>query len=498
MSNQGVCYLVGAGPGDLGLFTLRAKELIENADVIIYDYLANSRSLMWGRSGVEIIYVGKKAASHALPQDGINELIVQKTKEGNQVVRLKGGDPFIFGRGGEEAEALKQAGLKFEIIPGVTSAVAASAYAGIPVTHRGHNTSLTLLTGHEDPSKAESAINWQALVDIKGTLAIYMGMGRIRPIMQNLMDHGLVKTTPVGVIQWGTTSKHKSITGTAETISDLVEHHKFGAPAIIIVGQVAEYKKTLSWFEDKTLLGQRIVVTRTRKQSSALAKMLTDRGAEVLEIPTIRVTSVKNSLETLVSLSDSDWFVFTSPNAVEYFFEQYLQHYDIRSLSGKRIAVVGPATAKKIQDYYLKIDLQPETYTAKALVEAWADDQAGAHVVFPCGNLAKDEIEKGLSAKNCQVSRLEVYRTDPEMDDLTGHREDLCDHGADWVIFSSSSAVENFHALNLDYPKNKCKYASLGPVTSQAMHTLGYNVDLQSKESTIPCLVEELENFVAT
>jgi uroporphyrinogen III methyltransferase/synthase len=485
----GTVYLVGSGPGDLNLVTLRAKELVEQADAIVYDYLANERMLDWAERGTKIIYVGKKGDQHTIPQEEINQLLVDLAKKYKRIVRLKGGDPYLFGRGGEEAEFLVLNKVPYEVLPGVTSAIAAAAYAGIPITHRSATSTLTFVTGHEDPTKDESSINCKALAELKGTLAIYMGMKNLPLIQQQLMTHGLSATTPAAVIQWGTTSQQRSVISNLKDISTAVTKAGLSSPAIIIIGEVARYSENLSWFEKRPLLGQRIILTRTREQSSRLRFLLMDQGADVWELPTIHIKENKASRNWTEHLSDYNWLIFTSPNAVNHFFEFYTEHHDIRSLQGIKIAAVGPATAKAIEKLYLKVDLIPKTYTAEGIIEVWTDKNA--KVLFPCGNLAKDDIEKGLKSLGATVDRLEVYHTIPETE-KTITAEKLSESGADWIIFSSSSAVENFCALKLNYPKDKVRYASLGNVTSTAMREHGFTVDLESKESTMESLVEGL------
>lgn len=496
MSGSGICYLVGAGPGDVGLFTLRAKELIEQADVLVYDYLASPEALNWVKQGAECIYAGKKAKDHTLTQGEINELIVKRTQAGQMVVRLKGGDPYVFGRGGEEGQELRAAGVDFEVVPGVTSAIATAAYAGIPVTHRDHNACLTLLTGHEDPAREEqelSKLDWEAMVRSKATLAIYMGVGRMGRIMSKLQECGMRGDVPVAVIQWGTTERHRSVVGTVETIAQKCEREKLGSPAMMVVGSVVNLKPELNWFEDrgrKPLRGKRIVLTRTRKQASRLGKLFREKGAEVLEIPTIRIEETSHESEVKgKDFTDYDWLVFTSPNGVEYFFNEYFRERDLRELAGIKIAVVGPATRDKIQALRIKVDFQPEVYTAAGLVEGWEESENGKKVLFVCGNLAGGEVEKGLGGRGCQVTRLEVYRNVPELEDVTGHRRRFCEEGADWLIFASSSAVENFKALNLSYPEEGLCHASLGPVTSEAMKKSGYSVDYEAEVSKMEVLV---------
>jgi len=347
---KGCCYLVGTGPGDPGLVTQRALELVQAADVVIYDYLASGSLMEKVRPGAEKIYVGKKAGDHTLSQEGINELIVAKSREGKAVVRLKGGDPYLFGRGGEEAQELVRAGVPFEVVPGITSAMAASAYAGIPITHRDHASCVTFLTGHEDPTKPESNLNWKALVDSRATLAIYMGMQRIEGITEKLMQNGMAGGTPSAVVQWGTLPSQRAVFGTVETIAECCRRENISAPAIILIGSVVGLHAELKWFSERPLHGTRIVVTRTRKQASRLKNLLKEEGAEILELPTIRIEAIPEPLPEGEDWTQYDWTVFTSPNAVEHFFGKFCRDRDLRELGRCRIAAVGPATAEKVRE----------------------------------------------------------------------------------------------------------------------------------------------------
>src|SRR4051812_7603856 len=320
----GVVYLVGAGPGDAGLMTMRGAELLARADVVVYDALVNADLLRLAPKEAEVIYGGKRSKDHAIPQEELNALLVRKAKEGKTVVRLKGGDPYTFGRGGEEAEELGEAGIRFEVVPGVSSISAAPNYAGIPITHRAHCSSFTVITGHEDPNKAESSVDWAHVAKDRGTKVILMGMERIVEIARLLIQHGMPPETPVGMVRWGTTGRQASIEGTLATIPKVIEETGFGAPAVTVIGGVVGLREKLNWFETRPLFGQRIVVTRTREQASGLASQLGELGAEVLEIPTIRIEqpTEKNDLkEALLGLHEYDWVVFTSPNGVTSFFE---------------------------------------------------------------------------------------------------------------------------------------------------------------------------------
>lgn len=490
-AKRGICYLVGAGPGDLGLVTLRARELIERADAIVFDNLANPEMLAWARDDAELVYAGKIAGRHILTQDEINARIVEFTRRGLAVVRLKGGDPFVFGRGGEEAQELRAAGCEFEIVPGITSAAAASAYAGIPLTHRDFCTNVTLVTGHEDPDKPASRLYWEHLARTGGTLAIYMGMERIAALMEILRTHGRSPDEPVAVIQRGTTGRHRSVTGTLATIAGIAEAAGLKAPAMIVVGGVVSLQPALAWFEQRPLLGQTVLLTRTRAQASRLRALLSAQGAEVWELPTIRISALPVPAAELARAASAEWLVFTSPNGVDYFFKAYLERNDIRTLAGVKVACVGPATAARLRERGIQPDWIPASFTAAELARSWPGEAKGL-AVFACGNLAGPEVEEGLSAKGLTVARLEVYRTEPETGDRTRVRERMASEGVDWVVFASSSAAESFHALQLSVGPRPVRYASLGPVTAETMRRLGYPVDVQAPESTMESLVSAL------
>ena len=352
---------MGAGPGDLGLVTLRAKECIEQADVIVYDHLANPEMLGWAREDAEIIYAGKKAGEHALKQDEINALLVEKAREGKQVVRLKGGDPFVFGRGAEEAKAIVDAGIEFEIVPGITSAIAGPAYAGIPVTHRGKNSHVTFFTGHEDPEKSESSIDFAALAKLGGTQVMLMGVERIDAIAREMMSRGMRADLPVALVRWATTGRQETLTGTLENIAERVVDLAFEAPAVAVFGDVVSLRDNLNWHENRPLSGKRIVVTRSRKQASALSEQLRSLGADVLELPTIRIeppTDLRAFAELVQDAHGYDWIVFTSPSGVDAFFEMFFKLYDdAREIGAARIAAIGPATAQRVKDFRLHVDL---------------------------------------------------------------------------------------------------------------------------------------------
>src|SRR5947208_3959919 len=330
-SSSGEVYLVGAGPGDPGLVTLRAKECIENANVIVYDHLANPETLSWTRDDAEIIYAGKEPGGSQLSQQQINALLIEKAREGKQVVRLKGGDPFVFGRGAEEAQAIADAGIPFEIVPGITSAIAGPAYAGIPMTHRAQNSHVTFFTGHEDPTKTESAIDYAALAKLGGTQVMLMGMERLGPITSEMMKHGVRSDLPVPLVRWATTGQQETLTGTLQDIAQEAVASGFEAPAVAVFGEVVALRGSLNWYEKRPLLGKRIVVTRTPKQASVLSNKLRALGVHVIELPTIRIEPPSNLREFAELVQDAhmyDWVVFTSANGVEAFFDIFFKLYD--------------------------------------------------------------------------------------------------------------------------------------------------------------------------
>src|SRR5688572_4735884 len=402
MTKKGTVYLVGAGPGDAGLLTMRGAELLQRADVVVYDALVNPSLLQLVPKGAEIIYGGKRAKDHAIPQDELNTLLVAKAREGKTVVRLKGGDPYIFGRGGEESEELATANIPFEVIPGVSSIVAGPNYAGIPLTHRDHCSSFTVITGHEDPTKEESALDWNQIARLPGTKVILMGVERIGALSSSLIAGGMPPKTPVGMVRWGTTGRQHSIEGTLETIAKVVADTGFKAPAVTVIGDVVKLRKKLNWAERRPLFGQRIVVTRTREQASALSHQLVERGADVLEVPTIRIEAPddrQSLIESFTGLGEYDWIIFTSPNGVTQFFEYFFKSYeDVRDLGALRIAAVGPATAAKVREYHLKVDLMPERFVTDEIAATFKKFQSieNLRILLMRAQVANPELVRAL------------------------------------------------------------------------------------------------------
>ena len=496
----GKCFLVGAGPGDLGLVTLRAKECIEQAEVIVYDYLCNPEMLRWAPDSAELIFAGKKAGAHTLKQEEINALLVEKTREGKNVVRLKGGDPFLFGRGGEEAQALAGAGLPFVVVPGVSSAIAGPAYAGIPITHRGKNSHVTFFTGHEDPEKGESAIDFQALARLGGTQVMLMGVERIEAIAHEMLANGMGKDLPVALIRWATTGRQETLVGTLENIGRRVAEQEFAAPAIAVFGDVVSLREELNWFEGGPLSGKRIVVTRTRAQAGVLSEQLSGLGADVIELPTIRIeppTDLRAFAELVQDAHAYDWIVFTSPNGVTAFFDLFYKLYDdAREIGGARIAAIGPATAQRLKEFHMHVDLQPEEFVAESLAREFKKqgDIENLRVLLARAEKARDLLPRELSALGAIVDEGFAYRTVPETRDDVGARRRLLEEGADLITFTSSSTVENFLALGLPWPA-KMQVASIGPVTSKTARERGLEVTIEARRHDIPGLVEAIRKF---
>ena len=504
---SGIVYLVGAGPGDPGLITVKGVHCIAKADVVVYDYLASPALLTHANPDAETIYVGKKGGDHTLPQEEINALIVEKAKAGKVVTRLKGGDPFIFGRGGEEAEVLISAGIPIEIVPGVTAAIGASAYAGIPLTHREYTSNVAFVTGHEDPTKAESSINWKALATGIGTLVFFMGVKNLAGITSNLVANGKHEDTPVAVIRWGTTPRQKTVTGTLNTIVDETRKAGIKAPAIIIVGKVVHLRKTMKWFENQPLFGQRIVVTRAREQASDLVRLLTELGAQCIQCPTIQVvapsdwTKVDQAIDALKKYS---WIIFTSVNGVEFFFQRLSDRgLDTRALGHLKSAVIGPSTAARLRTKGLRSDILPKSYRAESVVEAFSETSvAGKKILLPRAKEARSVLPVELVRMGATVDEVTVYET-RHVEESAKTVTDLLKNGSlDMVTFTSSSTVKNFHKLIPPGQKGRLMegvcVASIGPITSKTAQDLGFSVSVEASSYTIPGLVEAIvENLTS-
>ncbi|MDD2390627.1 MAG: uroporphyrinogen-III C-methyltransferase [Desulfobacterales bacterium] len=500
----GIVYLVGAGPGDPELITVKGLECIKNAQVLIYDYLASPALLKYAATDAECIYVGKKGGNHTLSQDGINALIADKAKQGLIVTRLKGGDPFIFGRGGEEAEVLIDEGIAYEIVPGVTSAIAAPAYAGIPLTHRDYTATVAFVTGHEDPTKTESNIDWQSLAKGIGTIVFLMGVKNLPNITRRLLDKGMAPDKPVAVIRWGTTPRHQSVTGTLTTIAEVVKTAGIKAPAIIIVGDVVKLREKMTWFETRPLLRKKIVVTRAREQASDLVKQLSDLGAECVECPTIEVVPPDdwNPLDTAVGrLNTYDWLIFTSVNGVRFFFDRlFATGRDVRSLGHIRTACIGPATAEKLRSFGIKSDIIPESYRAESIVDAFTREKIkGRHILLPRAMEARPILPVALKKMGAIVDEISAYRTRQVCDHAGTLLSELENNAIDMVTFTSSSTVTNFKAF-LPAEKQQAlmkdvAVACIGPITADTAKHAGFNVDIIAESFTIPGLCDAIETY---
>ena len=492
----GICYLVGAGPGDPGLLTLKGRECIEVADVLVYDYLCNPELLRHGRPGTERIYVGKKAGAHTLTQDQINALIVKLTREGKVVTRLKGGDPVLFGRGAEEAAELAEAGVRFEIVPGITSAIAGPAYAGIPVTHRDHASQLTIFTGHEDPTKDDTSLDYAKLAKADGTKVFLMGVERMGEITGELLKHGASPETPMALVRWATHGRQQTLIATLGTMAQRVKETGFKAPAVAVVGDVVKERDSINWYENRPLFGKRIVVTRTRQQAGVLTRRLRDLGADVMELPTIRIEEPRNRMafgELVQDCHTYDWIVFTSPNGVDAFFAMFDKLYqDARSIGGARIACIGPGTAEKVRARHLAVDLMPDkNFVAEGLVKAFKDHQNMEHVsvLWVKAEETREVVASGLAALGAIVDEAIAYRTVPEKDDNLEALARLKEEGADMITFTSASTVDAFMDLKVPLPDG-IKIASIGPVTSAAVRRHGLKVNVEAKTHSIPGLVD--------
>jgi uroporphyrinogen III methyltransferase/synthase len=477
-------YLVGAGPGDPGLITVRGAELLARADVVVFDRLAHPSLLDLAPSGAERIDVGKAPGRVAMDQDGINATLVEHGLAGRLVVRLKGGDPFVFGRGGEEAEALIDAGVPFEVVPGITSAIAAPAYAGIPVTHRGLSTHVTIVTGHEDPAKGSTDTDWPALARAGGTLVILMGAGRLATIVDLLMANGRAPETPVAAVRWGTRAEQSTTRATLATITAL----GVASPSAIVVGPVAGLD--LAWFEARPLFGRRIVVTRAREQASGLRTRLEELGAEVIELPTITIEPLPVAVPRL---GDIAWLVFTSANGVDGFFTRGLaaRELDARSLGAVRVAAIGPGTAAALARFGVRPDLVPERFVAESLLEAFPPALSGERVVLARAEQARDVLPEGLERLGYAVEVLPVYRTvaaTPDPADLERVRAGEVDA----ITFTSSSTVTNFCDLVGGLPDPAPEIVSIGPVTSDTARARGLTVTAEADPHTIDGLVTAL------
>ncbi len=503
MGTLGKVYLVGAGPGDQKLLTLRGKECLEQADVVLYDYLANPVLLDHVPAHAERIYVGRRGRGRYQDQDEVNRLIIEKAREGKVVVRLKGGDPFVFGRGGEEAEAIAAAGLPFEVVPGVTSAVAVPAYAGIPVTHRTLASTVAFVTGHEDPTKEEAAREWPRLATANGTLVFLMGMKNLPAIVEHLVSEGKSQETPVALIRWGTRSGQRTVVGTLRDIVGKAEEAEMDPPTVIVVGDVVRLRKQLNWFETRPLFGKRILVTRAQEQARELSALLAEQGAEPVECPTIRLVapeSWRELDEAIAELRRYHWVIFTSVNGVRPFMERLRQRgQDARALAGLRLCCIGPRTAQELSAYGLRADLVPSDYQAEGVIDAMKTaGVAGQRVLIPRAAVAREILPEQLRAMGAEVRVVTAYRTvlpSVEADHLM--KDELRRQAIHVITFTSSSTVRNFRRL-FDSREEMTKLigdavvACIGPITAKTAAEQGVPVTITAAKSTIPALVQAI------
>ncbi len=502
MPDSGIVYLVGAGPGDLGLVTIRAVELLGVADAVVYDNLIPDGILDFAGKNAEMYYAGKRAGQHSYPQEEINELLCRLGKEGKEVVRLKGGDPFIFGRGGEEALALREAGIKFEIVCGVSSGAAVPVYAGIPVTQRGVATSLHMITGHEDPAKPESQVNFEALAKVEGTLIFFMGVGNLPKIVSELISHGKSADTPCAVIHRGCSPHQRTVSGKLSDITQVVESEGIKSPSIICIGEVCKYREQLMWYENTPLFGKSVLVTRARTQASKLTSKLRTLGAEVIELPTIEIEPVDLSsgdLEKIKNLSNYDWVFFTSQNAVPSFFNNLAgAGLDARAFAGVKIAAIGGATADALNEKGLNPDLVPLEFTSTGLLKAYKklpEDERGNMALLPRADIASRELPEGLARLGIDFDEIDIYRTTRATPDDSLLKR-VTEGAVDYATFASSSTVENLaDIIGRDVfieLSRRTGFISIGPVTSGKIRELGAVLKREAERSDIDGLVEAL------
>ncbi|MBI3072093.1 MAG: uroporphyrinogen-III C-methyltransferase [Deltaproteobacteria bacterium] len=502
MTAKGMVFLVGAGPGDPGLLTLRAADLLRAADVVVYDSLVSDGVMRHARPDAERVFMGKRGGQPSASQDEINAKLIALARAGKRVVRLKGGDPYLFGRGAEEALVLHAADVAFEVVPGVTSAIAAPAYAGVPITHRDAASSVTFVTGHEDPTQPTSDLDFGALAR-SGTVVFLMGVRGARHNLAELAKAGRAPSTPACAVQWGTTERQRSVVGTIATLADDIEREKLGSPAILVVGDVVKFRDTLNWFERRPLFGRRIVVTRAREQASEFAEQLRIRGAEVLEFPTIGVAPPTDfgPLDAAIAhLADYDWIAFTSVNGVKFFFERLWERgSDVRALGRARLAAIGPKTAEALVGRGLRVDVTPSEFRGEALAVAFGD-VAGQRILIPRALEAREALPDELSKKGARVEVVPAYRTDPGAFDTATLRDRMANRSVDAVTFTASSTVRNF--VNAFGPgeaaalTKSCVVACIGPVTAESARDLGLAPTFVCDTYTIDALTNRLvEHF---
>ena len=496
----GKVYLIGAGPGDPGLITIKGMQLLARAEVVVTDRLVNSRLLDYTSHSANIIYAGKASRDHTIPQDDINNLLINSARQGKTVVRLKGGDPFVFGRGGEEAVALAEAGIEYEVVPGVTSAIAVPAYAGIPVTSRGYSTSFGVITGHEAPDKLQSSIRWDRIATGLDTLVFLMGVERLPEIVEQLIANGRSPETPVALVRWGTYSRQETMVGTLSNIVGKAEQNGFSAPAVTIIGEVVNLRETINWFENKPLFGKLILVTRAEHQAGALTLRLEEMGAEVEEIPVIKFIAPTDPGpldDAIKNIARFDWILFTSSNGVEWFVRRLCElGLDIRAIGGVKIGTIGPKTAAALADMRLRVDYFPSEYVSEAVVREFPENLAGKSILIPRTKEARNDLPDGLRAMGADVRVVCAYETVLDTSRVERLRTRLSGGHVDMITFTSASTVENFLKLadGTGIPDD-AQIACIGPITADAVRAHGLKPTIVAEEYTIDGLVNAISAF---
>jgi uroporphyrinogen III methyltransferase/synthase len=499
---RGKVYVVGAGPGDPGLITVKGLECLKKADVVIYDRLVDDSLLEEASPGSEKIYVGKGRGCHAMEQKEINLLLISKAGEGKTVVRLKGGDPFVLGRGGEEAEVLAANDIPFEMVPGISSAYAVPAYAGIPVTHRRLASSFTVVTGHEDPEKNESSIDWSRISAGGDTLVFLMGVGNLSHIVNKLIQNGRLPSTPVAIISQGTSPKQRTIIGTLEDIGANAQKEGFEPPAVIVVGEVVRLREQIRWFDNLPLFHKRVLVTRAEHQTKELSRLLLERGAMPVEMPVIKIsppTTWKELDRAIMNLKRYDWVIFTSVNAVEILWKRLqAKKLDARQFGDTKIGAIGPATAGAIESKGLHPDYVPKAYTSQGFLAGMNKrDVAGRRVLLPRADIAGRELTEGLAKLGAKVDQVTVYRTATATKSIAQAKQMLLNDEIDVITFTSASTVTGLlDRLGQKWKViKKAKLACIGPVTAEALADKGLKADIVAREHTMPGLVAAVEHY---
>jgi uroporphyrinogen III methyltransferase / synthase len=497
--SAGIVYLVGAGPGDPGLLTRRGAEVLARAEVVVHDHLVHPRLLELAPAGAERIFAGKSRGRCVMPQEEINALLVRLAREGRRVVRLKGGDPYVFGRGAEEAEYLRAAGVPFRVVPGVTAGVGVTAYAGLPITHRDAASAVAFITGHDDPADPRSRVDWPALAGFPGTLVLYMGVGRLRGLCDVLIRHGKAANTPAALVQWGTLPRQRTAVGTLADLPERVAADGLGPPALVVVGEVVARRPALSWFESLPLFGTRIVLTRPADESDRSAADLEALGAEVLVAPTVEILPLDDygPLDRAIArLGEFDWLVFTSGNGVRHFLDRLESlGLDLRALGHLKLAAIGPATAEALQRFHLKADLIPDSFRSEALAASLAPHVAGRRVLLARADRGRAVLREELG-QVAHVEQVPVYRNADAAALPPDVASRLVEGSVDWITLTSSAITERLHALLPDAARarigREVRLACLSPVTSAAAARLGWPVAIEAEEYTWGGLVRAL------